>query len=380
MLKLLIYICTILLPFLPLKTNVSIDFVGKKKLIELKRIYWLLAGLVLSLISISTEIYTDVDIYTNIFDWTNAGNINYDTPGWSFLCRIFYSIGFNYRGMIPFILILSIFIISRACRKIAIDENKVLALMLIFPGLLNIIQLKFFLAYSMIIYAITILQCNGKHKVFKYLIIVLFATMIHSASIFCLIYLIIAMFKRTNMQKSIFLTMLGIIIVLLSLKMIPNIASIFLDKQVITRYFTGAVEVSSIMWIIEITIAWLLMVIIAWGLIGSSRFRVINKNIKNLYDKGLFISSSFTILCLTGLVLPLLIYDQNFHRFIEIEYMIGYELLLFCFQERFFNSKRNKYIIILFLMLSIIYCIRYFVPFDRVIPLFSFDGIVRVLR
>lgn len=380
MLKLLIYICTTLLPFLPLKTNISIDFIGEKKKIELKRIYWLLVGLVLSFISISTEIYTDVDIYTNIFDWTNAGNINYDTPGWSFLCRVFYSIGFNYRGMIPFILLLSIFIISRACRKIDVDENKVLALMLIFPGLLNVIQLKFFLAYSMVIYAITILQCNDKNKIIKYLIIILFATMIHSASIFCLIYLIVEMFTRTNTQKSFFLTILGFIIVLLSLKMIPTVASIFLDKQVITRYFTGAVEVSSIMWIIEITMAWLLMVIIAWGLIKSSRFQVINQSIRKQYDKDLLISRSFTVLCLTGLVLPLLLYDQNFHRFIEIEYMIGYELLFFCFKERFFKRKSNKYIIIIFLMISIIYCIRYFVPFDRIMPLFSLDKIVQVLR
>ena len=146
--KLLIYIITIILPFLPLKTTFLFSSSNVRKRVELRKIYWILAGGVLAFISVSTEMYTDIDIYTNVFDWTNAGKTNYDTLGWSLLCRLFYWLGLNYRGMIPIIIIMSVFIISRACRRIDVDEDKVISLMLIFPGLLNIIQLKFFLAYS----------------------------------------------------------------------------------------------------------------------------------------------------------------------------------------------------------------------------------------
>ena len=109
--KLLIYIITIILPFLPLKTTFLFSSSNVRKRVELRKIYWILAGGVLAFISVSTEMYTDIDIYTNVFDWTNAGKTNYDTLGWSLLCRLFYWLGLNYRGMIPIIIIMSVFII-----------------------------------------------------------------------------------------------------------------------------------------------------------------------------------------------------------------------------------------------------------------------------
>lgn len=382
--KLLIYIITIILPFLPLKTTFLFSSSNVRKRVELRKIYWILAGGVLAFISVSTEMYTDIDIYTNVFDWTNAGKTNYDTLGWSLLCRLFYWLGLNYRGMIPIIIIMSVFIISRACRRIDVDEDKVISLMLIFPGLLNIIQLKFFLAYSIIIYAVTFLQRSGKKNVLKYLVGILLATLIHSASIFCLVYLLVILFERVNIQKSVFYTIIGVILVFMSLKLIPSLASRFLREQVIVRYFTGAVEVSTFSWIVEITLAWLLMIGITWLLIRSGKISVISQSNGENYGQHntgiLFISRSFTIVCLNGLILPLLLYDQNFHRFIEIEYMIGYELLIFCFRQKLINKKTNRYIIVCILITSIIYCISYFVPFDKVMPMFLLDGIVKIFR
>lgn len=373
--KLLIYILTILLPFFSTKTLISLNLGNIRKRVDLKRAYWILVGLVLALISISTKTYTDVDIYTNVFEWTNAGKTNYDTIGWCLLCRLFYWLGFNYRGMIPVIIVFSVFLISRACRKIDVDEDKTLALMMVFPGLMHVIQLKFFLAFSIIIYATTFLQRNERNNIPKYLVGILLASMIHSGSIFCLLYLLVILFERINVQKAILYTISGLVIVIVSLKMIPAIAAKFLSEQDLVRYFTGAVEVSSFKWIVEITLSWLFMVCIAWILIRAGR--IINKGPN---ATSLFISRSFTIVCLNGLILPLLIYDQNFHRFIEIEYMIGYELLLFCFKEKMIEKKTNRYIIICILMIALLYCIRYFVIFDRVMPMFLFDGFTQILR
>ena len=359
--KLLIYIIIIFLPFLPLKRTVWFNINNVKIKVKLRKTYWILAWLILAFISISTKTYTDVDIYTNIFDWTNAEHVNYDTFGWSMLCRLFYCLGLSYRGMIPAILLISVFIISRACRRINIAEDKLISLMLIFPGIMNVIQLKFFLALSIIIYSITFLQQNEKKSIVKYVVGILLATSIHSASVFCLVYLLVILFERVDVQKSILYTAVGIIIVLISLRMVPTLVAKFLNAQVVLRYFTGAVEVSSINWIIEISLAWII------------------KNIQQNKD-SLLVSRSFTIICLNGLILPLLIFDQNFHRFVEIEYMIGYELIIFYFGNKLVKKISNKCIIMGTLLCAVIYCIKYFVPFDKVLPMFLLDEIVQMFR
>lgn len=382
--KLLMYILTILLPFLPFKRTVWFNINNVKKKVELRKLYWILAWLMLAFISISTKTYTDVDIYTNIFNWTNAESVNYDTFGWSMLCRLFYYLGLNYRGMIPVILLISVFVISRACRRINIDEDSVISLMLIFPGIMNVIQLKFFLAYSIIIYSVTFLQRNEKKSIFKYVVGILLATSIHSASAFCLVYLLVVLFERVDVQKSILYTLVGVLIVLVSLRIVPSLAAKFLNAQVVIRYFTGAVEVSSLNWIVAISLAWIFMVGIIWILICSGAIKISKQdsNTQNIErnKEALLVSRSFTIVCLNGLILPLLIFDQNFHRFIEIEYMIGYELIIFYFRNKLVKKISNKCIIICILLCTIIYCMRYFIPFDRVMPMFLLDEIVQMFR
>ena len=382
--KLLIYIIIIFLPFLPLKRTVWFNINNVKKKVKLRKIYWISAWLILAFISISTKTYTDVDIYTNIFDWTNAEHVNYDTFGWSLLCRLFYCLGLSYRGMSPAILLISIFIISRACRRINIAEDKLISLMLIFPGIMNVIQLKFFLALSIIIYSITFLQQNEKKSIVKYVVGILLATSIHSASVFCLVYLLVILFERVDVQKSILYTTVGIIMVLFSLRMVPTLAAKFLNAQVVLRYFTGAVEVSSINWIIEISLAWIIMVGIICILISTGTIKIRNQDesTKNIQQnkEALLVSRSFTIICLNGLILPLLIFDQNFHRFVEIEYMIGYELIIFYFGNKLVKKISNKCIIMGTLLCAVIYCIKYFVPFDKVLPMFLLDEIVQMFR
>ena len=123
---------------------------------------------------------------------------------------------------------------------------------------------------------------------------------------------------------------------------------------------------------------------IIWILISSGTIKIRNqddstKNIQQNKD-SLLVSRSFTIICLNGLILPLLISDQNFHRFVEIEYMIGYELIIFYFGNKLVKKISNKCIIMGTLLCAVIYCIKYFVPFDKVLPMFLLDEIVQMFR
>lgn len=379
MLKSILYVVTVTFPLFSTLKKRYVYAIGGKR-IKPRKVYWLLVAAVLSIISISTETYTDIDTYTNVFDWTNESGIYFDTIGWSFLCKVFYYLGFNYRGMIPFVIFFSVWLISRACKKIGIQEEQVLSLMLIFPGLMNVIQLKFFLAMSIVMYSITYLQKpDEKRYILKYILGVILAALIHSASIFCIVFLLAVTIERLDTSKSILYAMFALIGAVAVLKFVPTIASKFLREEVVRRYFTGAIETSSINWIIEISIAWLLMVTVAWLNLKSSGI-VVGATKKDAGDREVFLSRSFTMVCLIGISLPLLLFDQNFHRFIEIEYLIGYMICIYCKNNIKSKKDRNGRILTILLFLIIGYSVRYFVTFDRVLPLLSWDGIVKLRR
>lgn len=361
----------IILPFLPQRIKT------KMKLPEL---YWVLVGILLSFISVTTATYADMETYTNIFNWTNYYGVNYDTIGWSFLCKCFYMMGFNYRGMIPFVIFLSVFLIDGSCRKLHVPEDEVLSLLLVFPGLMNVIQLKFFLAISVVVYSLTFLQRPSKYGVLKYLLGTTIATMIHSASLFCFIFVMTILIRKKDMVKPIVMAIITILLVIVFLRFIPVLAGFFMNEEKITRYFTGAVEVSSLKWIVEISIAWMLMVIVSWLVITvcSKSSKSAKKSLPHLNEEC-FIARSFFIVFLCGASLPLLIYDESFHRFVELEYIVGYFILSYYKKNKRPHEKIDVIIITSFLLLSLLFCMRYFVTFDKVIPMFHWNGFV-VLR
>ena len=127
------------------------------------------------------------------------------------------------------------------------------------------------------------------------------------------------------------------------------------------------------------------MVITAWmvirvGNVSNNLSEIKPLSVKMKNERHFFASRSFTIICLNGIILPLLVYDQNFHRFMEIEYMIGYEVLAFYHQNKLIKDRNDKVFIALFVLVSILFCMRYFVIFDKIMPLFEIDEFVTLFR
>lgn len=346
--------------------------VRKKHKLKICDFYWIVTAAVMCLLSITTTTYTDVDIYTNIYNWTITQGVTFDTFGWGILCKMFNAVGINYRGMIVFVLFASCYITHRALKRIDVNEAFVIALMFIMPGVMQVIQLKFFFATSIILYSLTfILKECTKKDIVKFSVGIVLATLVHSASIICFIYLAVLFFEKINTSKSLMYSVTALLGIIVLYKFIPLVAGRLLNSHTFNRYFSG-VEIASINWIVEVFISWLLVTISTWLMYKSGGFRSYNGN----SSYRLVFSRCFTCICLSIIIVPLLLFDQNFYRLLELSYIIAY--ILFAIYYKTTNNK-SKYVVTLVMMVAILFSFRYFVIVERILPLFNWDGFVPLL-
>lgn len=347
--------------------------VRKKHKLKICDFYWILTAVVMCLLSVTTTTYTDVDIYTDIFNWTNIKGMTIDTVGWGILCKLFYAAGVNYRGMIVIVLITSCYIMHRGLQRIDVNEAFVMALMLVMPGAMQVIQIKFFLATSIILYTLSfILGTCAKKDVVKFSIGIVVATLIHSASIICFVYLAVLFFEKIDTSKSILYSMAALIGIVALYKVIPLVAGRFLNPHTFNRYFSG-VEIASVNWVIIVFLSWLLVTITTWLMYKAGGFRSYNG--KPAYK--LIFSRGFTCICLSIIVIPLLLFDQNFYRLLEVTYIIAYILFAIYYKT---TTNKSKYFLSIVMMIAVLFSFRYFVIVERILPLFNFDGFVSLLK
>ena len=122
---------------------------------------WVFAACMIAILSITTNDYADLVNYDPLFNYYNTSSFNFsftmNNSIWALLCRLFYNIGFNYRGMVICLIFINYFILHFAAKNLKCDENKFFALFLIFPSIIQLVQLKFFTAFVIVTLAYSIL-------------------------------------------------------------------------------------------------------------------------------------------------------------------------------------------------------------------------------
>ena len=86
------------------------------------------------------------------------------------------------------------------------------------------------------------------------------------------------------------------------------------------------------------------------------------------------ISKMNFIVCFLGITIPFLVFDSNFHRFIELGFVMIYILFSRCWKYSKINI-RNKMLLMLILMVIIVFSTYVYTPFETVIkPFFTFSN------
>lgn len=345
---------------------------------------WIIYAMVLCLLLWTSDgTYADFKGYYNIFEKINTSGINLvgATPGWFLLCRLFGMIGLNYYGMSIALAFISCLLLHIFFLKFDANENVIWATLLIFPLLINGIQVRFFFTMSIVTYGLNFLIFNHKFSWLKYCACVLIATSVHSAAAIFVILVLVTIYEKLNLRQSVLVTMLLFALTVIGVQMIPKLAKAYLYQSQYDRYIANSYTTTSVKWAFAIVICWLVTLLLFKMLGYITTAEVRQEYIKLKYD--IVLKRVHTILLLLGLTLPLLIYDRNFHRFIQLGYILDAIVLGICWKHIGRNDdkieKFSAYIIFIILLLPAIYSYE-FIPVNATAPLFKIIGFPSILR
>lgn len=336
---------------------------------------WIIAACIMVLLSITTHNYADLNNYMPLFNYYNSGDFNFSFSVtnfiWALLCKIFYYFGFNYRGMVVGLIFLNYFILHKACQNMQCNENKFFGLFLIFPSIIQLVQLKFFTATTIVVLAYSILLSDKKRATFIFIIMVIFASLIHDTTI---VFLFLLFTKKDNLNKSIIFILAFILSIFLSINLnwITNLSKYFISAQQYERYVIDTITPSSLTWIITIFFCWMICYIFGLLIIKYAK-KDSNVEYNSIFEKNII---SIILLLLT---IPFLLIDRNMHRFIEVGFIILY--FMFGVTYKNINFNKDKLILLFCLIVSLTFVMIVYTPYESVLqPLFSYENFVNIRR
>lgn len=285
----------------------------------IKKAKWFdfLAILFLGMITYLGDNVADFENYQQAYNYISSGNEYIDLgTGWFYLCKIGAMFNLTYLQFKTILIVVSILIMNSAI-KYFIKDNKykpfIWSLYLIFPALLDCIQIRFFLAMAIILYGLRFLLGEQKRDIIKYVLVVLIASIIHSSMLLYLIFLLYKLLGK-NELKYIMIIVISMFAFLMFKDQIINICSIFINSSRIQRYFysTDSLGIKGIITYVSI--------IIIFYYISNI---MINK-IKNEKKEITFFRFVAKLNILISIVLVFSIFDPNFFRLQRIMWILMY--------------------------------------------------------
>ncbi len=336
---------------------------------------WLIAALAIVGLSITSNDYADIPNYGPLFDYynTSSTSINFLTTNnilWALLCKAFFFLGFNYRGMVACLIFINYYLLHKAAKNLNCNENIFFGLFLIFPSMIQLIQFKFFTASTLVIYGYSILVKDKKYSLLIYLGFVFLAYLIHSSSI---MFLILALIKIKKLNKNILLIFAILLSVLVSLTLdnISGLISPLISEHQYERYILNSTTPSSIMWIISILFLWFSSYII-----GNTSIKYLKED-NDMVKKSSFIHKNILSIVLLFFTIPLLLLDRNMNRFLYIGFTICFFILGIVFNKK--NHTKNEKLLLFITIPILIIALFVNTPYKfGMEEFFTYDGIVNL--
>lgn len=336
-----------------------------------KRSFWFFCALLLMIIVNTSVKYADFENYEFYFNGFNEGIYTIKETGlpigWYYLCLLFGTLGLSYRAMVVFIIAVSMYLIHSRIKKYDIKEGIFWGLFIIFPGLIQCVQIRFFLGTTIVFWGLIPLLNNEKNSLIKYIASVLIAYIFHASCMIFIVFAFLPLFNHFAKKRVMLICLAATIVIYFGLSYIPELISPFIPSNRVERYFQSETSVTTFSWFIQILMVWLIGFLIAG---------ILKKKIDNTKDEYMMkISNNIkNIISLLFVTIPFLAFDRNFHRFLELGYMLIFILLAYYWKKMKLNGESKLVLmsISLILILGITYI---YTPIETVIiPFFTFSG------
>lgn len=287
----------------------------------------ILEGIPIILMCILLGLSHDAPDYNNyqiVYDHIGNGNVYTDTGiGWYYFCRFGNLLGLDYRFFSILIYLFSMLLINHTV-KIFVKSHRyrffVWSLFLIYPALLDAVQIRFFLAQAIVFFGFKYLLKSGWKNYCTYIGLCLLAFTVHTSTIFYLVFLLGPVLHKVQKYLMGFVA-LATVAMLLGRGLIYNIALGFVNDLRVSRYFSSTDSIGPFGLIAYLSTLYLFWMVSKYCY-DKTGYKDFDKNVKvNCKNIGLYnhdcrdISNLFyQMSMLIWMVMPLTLFDTNFFR------------------------------------------------------------------
>jgi hypothetical protein len=182
----------------------------------------------------------DFEQYQIVYDYIKEGNQYTDLGiAWAQMCKAAGWMGLDYASFKLIVIIISLVIIYKAINSFLYSKSGIpffWSCFLIFPLFLDLVQVRFFFAESILLFGFQYLLKNNKTGKWKFILLVLLASSIHSSIFFFLIFILIPYVDKFK-KKMPFLVSILCIISFYAPSIAVSLATKFINVNRIERYF-----------------------------------------------------------------------------------------------------------------------------------------------
>nr|WP_279289313.1 EpsG family protein [Clostridium algidicarnis] len=267
--------------------------------------------------------------------------INYSQEvGFQLLCKLFYNFNLEYNQFLIIISIIGLALITSTIKKYTKNIAFVLAMYFMFPFMLDVVQVRNFMAMAIIVFALRFLIEKKKWGKAKYIILVVIASTFHYTAFFYLLFLLTEVRNVKKMTHySIIIATVGALISYTGI--IPPLVAEITSSAKVYMWFTNRMGLGMFI-ILLVHASTLFLVHYAYEKIKNLSVKYSCENGVNCAKKDL--SKSF--------VEPKFVTPKSFDinmNFVNFAYKMNIVCLLmfplYTFNMEFFRLYRNMFVI-----------------------------------
>jgi len=179
---------------------------------------------------------------------------------WQLLCKFFYSLKVPYSLFICLYSIIPVTIVGIIVNSLAKHKALALSCFFIFPFLLEVVQIRDFMAISIIMLGLKNLYSNNKYATLKYILCCLLAGGFHYISLFYLLFIFV---KRINLSKlALFIIPTSMFLIILSeIGVVTKIIEFVIPAEKFNAYFvSGEWQVSHAIAFLSIALQFVIII------------------------------------------------------------------------------------------------------------------------
>ncbi|WP_283650823.1 EpsG family protein [Ileibacterium valens] len=242
---------------------------------------------------------------------------SYLGKGWYILMNIGFTFGFSYSLVKAIIAFGALLLVNSSvnffCKSFK-GRMFFWGIMLIFPILLDITQIRFFAGSALVIFGLRYLKSFSFKNITCYLGLVLIGTLVHSSILFYSLFILVYLYPFG--QRIFTVCFLSISLIGMMFKdYLIGIASCFIQGDRLERYFTSGESIGTIGLFVVCTIVFSQLIILIWL---QKYKKQINRSKQGLSN----INLAYGICVISLIILPLCKLDSNFFRLERIGWLI----------------------------------------------------------